>query len=218
MMPFSARRDPMTDNVTRWRNGQDTDGEALHVAADELERLHTWQGLIELLDEHWPEDIFPTEPDSETRNPGPRVVSLLRWVERLRTDVGKLSKRLEYAHERLKDADAVNRGLRASLDATEAKRDALKGDDVRRLETQLREVCTCNTTLSTIDGPEEDCPLHGRDEFKFPALRERVVHLEAANERVRVAWSEWRGRLGGSFPPAMVQEIDAALDTPEETP
>lgn len=53
----------------------------------ELERLYSWAGLLELLDEHWPEDIFPTEPDSETRDPGPRIVSLLRWVERLRAEL-----------------------------------------------------------------------------------------------------------------------------------
>ena len=50
----------------------------------EVERLHSWAGLMELLDEHWPEDIFPTLEDDIDRDTGPRLVSLLRWVERLR--------------------------------------------------------------------------------------------------------------------------------------
>lgn len=50
----------------------------------ELERLHTWDGLMSLLDEHWPEVIFPTIEDQESRDPGPRIVSLIRWVDQLR--------------------------------------------------------------------------------------------------------------------------------------
>lgn len=49
----------------------------------EVERLHSWDGLMSLLDEHWPESIFPTLPDDSGRDPGPRIVSLLRWVEHL---------------------------------------------------------------------------------------------------------------------------------------
>lgn len=52
--------------------------------AREVDRLRTWDGLMELLNEHWPEDIFPTLPDREDRDPGPRIVSLIRWVDRLR--------------------------------------------------------------------------------------------------------------------------------------
>ena len=50
----------------------------------ELERLHTWDGLMSLLDEHWPDDIFPTMADREDRDPGPRIVSLIRTVDQLR--------------------------------------------------------------------------------------------------------------------------------------
>lgn len=62
----------------------------------ELDRLHSWAGLFELLDEHWPADIFPTLADREGRDPGPRIVSLIRWVEQLRAErdeaLGKLAK------------------------------------------------------------------------------------------------------------------------------
>lgn len=50
----------------------------------EVERLHSWDGLMSLLDEHWPAGIFPTLADDDQRDPGPRIVSLLRWVEILR--------------------------------------------------------------------------------------------------------------------------------------
>ena len=53
----------------------------------EVERLHTWDGLMSLLDEHWPDDIFPTLRDDASRDPGPRIVSLLRWVEQLNVEV-----------------------------------------------------------------------------------------------------------------------------------
>lgn len=64
---------------------------ARHVALDhapqlvaEIRRLHTWDGLMSLLDEHYPVDIFPTEPDRDDRDPGPRIISLLRTVSELR--------------------------------------------------------------------------------------------------------------------------------------
>lgn len=56
---------------------------ALKGAQAEIERLHSWDGLMALLDEHWPADIFPTMPDREDRDPGPRIVSLIRWVDQL---------------------------------------------------------------------------------------------------------------------------------------
>lgn len=49
-------------------------------------------------------------------------------------------------------------------------------------------------------------------------LAEQKRTADAANENVRAVWSEWRGRLGGAFPPAMVQELDAALNRSTEEP
>lgn len=49
---------------------------------------HSWSGLMALLDEHWPEDIFPTlTHDDVKRDAGPRIISLIRWVDRLRGDI-----------------------------------------------------------------------------------------------------------------------------------
>lgn len=58
--------------------------------AAEVTRLHTWDGLMSLLDEHWPADIFPTLPDNPDRDPGPRIISLLRWVDNQRAEVERL--------------------------------------------------------------------------------------------------------------------------------
>ena len=56
----------------------------LKTTRAELERLHSWDGLMSLLDEHYPEDIFPTLEDRLDRDIGPRIISLLRQIQRLR--------------------------------------------------------------------------------------------------------------------------------------
>lgn len=53
----------------------------------EMKRLHTWDGIMSLLDEHYPTDIFPHfvgQSDHPDRDPGPRILSLIREVDRLR--------------------------------------------------------------------------------------------------------------------------------------
>lgn len=83
-------------------------------------------------------------------------------------------------------------GQHQSLRQTETDRAALlrEVDQLRdldatagQLEAQLDQVCTCDPGIT--DSPEEDCPLHGRPEFRFAALRDRVVHLEEIIARVR---------------------------------
>ena len=49
-------------------------------AADEIERLHSWEGILSLLDEHYPADIF----DGSSGDPGPTIIVLTREIERLR--------------------------------------------------------------------------------------------------------------------------------------
>lgn len=58
----------------------------LRLLLAELDRLHTWEGLMSLLDRHWPEDLFPKRHDIDESDPGPCVVSLLRWLDELQTD------------------------------------------------------------------------------------------------------------------------------------
>ncbi len=82
--------------------------------AAELAELHTWRGLMALLDEHWPADVFDGSPDS--RDPGPRIVALMRQVDLLRRELEKVRDggRVEMA-EPPSLMDAV-REVRAALD------------------------------------------------------------------------------------------------------
>jgi len=50
----------------------------------EVDRLHTWPGLMSLLDEHYPASIFPTEEDRADRDDGPRIISLIRHLDQVR--------------------------------------------------------------------------------------------------------------------------------------
>lgn len=53
----------------------------------EVERLHSWAGLMELLDEHYPASIFAGDGSDESADPGARIVALVREVDRLRREV-----------------------------------------------------------------------------------------------------------------------------------
>lgn len=46
----------------------------------ENERLYTWDAIMELLQRHYPEDIFPVLPDDPKRDLGPRIISLIRLL------------------------------------------------------------------------------------------------------------------------------------------
>lgn len=90
------------------------------AALAEVERLHTWDGLMSLLDEHWPEDIFPTLQDDPDRDPGPRIVSLLRWVKYLTAEA-------ETQRSRAQNAEAEVERLQGELQVAQV--DAASGDD-----------------------------------------------------------------------------------------
>lgn len=51
------------------------------AARAEVERLQTWPGIMESLNKHWPESVFPTKGDDPSRDDGPRIVSLLRRLD-----------------------------------------------------------------------------------------------------------------------------------------
>jgi hypothetical protein len=74
---------------------------ARDAAVEQLERLHSWGGLLELLDEHWPADIFPVPEtieaakSQERRDIGPVVLSLIRWVDRLSVDLAAARQQLD---------------------------------------------------------------------------------------------------------------------------
>ena len=105
----------------------------MEAAAEELDRLHSWAGLMSLLDEHWPETIFPTMVDDPARDPGPRIVSLLRQIDRYRD---------------------LEKGLRKCIKSESAadELDRLR-DGIRRLHRKIK--FTDGGTACT------SCPTHG---------------------------------------------------------
>jgi hypothetical protein len=91
-------RTPLSDDeLERIRDLADDDIATvrdMRLVLAELERLNSWHGLMSVLDEKYPEDIFPTREDDDARDPGPRIVSLLRWVDRLRAENTALAAKL----------------------------------------------------------------------------------------------------------------------------
>ena len=55
----------------------------------EVERLHSWGGLLSLLDEHWPEDVFPDRTGKPDRDTGPRLVAAIRRAEKAQAEVAR---------------------------------------------------------------------------------------------------------------------------------
>jgi hypothetical protein len=76
--------------------------EVAHVLAAEVRRLHTWDGLMSLLDEHYPPDV-PLGPDSD---PGPRILRLTREVHLLKLVVDQLRAIEQQAREFIDAGDA----------------------------------------------------------------------------------------------------------------
>lgn len=63
-----------------WRELAVEESQSRLVAEEELQRLRSWEGLMSLLDAHYPPDIF----GGASGDPGPRIVALTRQVDRLR--------------------------------------------------------------------------------------------------------------------------------------
>lgn len=68
------------------RYGSLHDWSAAHVAAEVVAALGSWDFLMALLDQHYPESIFPTTLDNPDLDPGPRIVSLIRVIDQLRRE------------------------------------------------------------------------------------------------------------------------------------
>lgn len=83
VLPSGTKRLIETCNLLRDRLADTTSQR--DEAQGELERLHSWAGLMELLDEHWPADIFPGPENGaeEREDDGPRVVSLIRALDKV---------------------------------------------------------------------------------------------------------------------------------------
>ena len=73
----------------------------------EVERLHTWAGLMELLDEHWPADIWPMLEDDLRLDAGHRVTSAMRWIDQLRTERDALAATVARTQEALRRVRSI---------------------------------------------------------------------------------------------------------------
>lgn len=73
-----------------------------------LARAETWDGLIELLDKHYPPDVVT----GESHDPGPRMIVLVREVSRLTARAEKLRRALE---------ECIEEEAYQSYDASERK-------------------------------------------------------------------------------------------------
>ncbi|MBP2370266.1 hypothetical protein [Pseudonocardia parietis] len=143
----------MTEDSTteRW----DSLGEAIHTywsvrgdartapAADVRDPADEGDGLMSLLDEHWPVDIFRTDPMEDAADPGPRIVALLRWVDRLRAELAETRAELHGAtgaaavlRER---GDALADATNALLDQWRWLNERSRPDGASTCETRLVE-------------------------------------------------------------------------------
>lgn len=89
------------DTAMRIESGEQTAQDALVALQIEVERLHTWDGLMSILDEHYPPDVFV----GGSADPGPRLIALMREVERLRAMERRARTVAQAgAHEAIRDA------------------------------------------------------------------------------------------------------------------
>lgn len=93
----------------------------LHAeVAHEVERLHSWDGLMELLDEHWPADIFLDRETAAERSAddGPRVIALIRALDAVRAERAAL---WELLKQQVRTRRSVERGLVELHERTKAR-------------------------------------------------------------------------------------------------
>jgi hypothetical protein len=121
---------------------------------------------------------------------------------------------MERLRAELAEVTRVRDNLRTAYEACQR--------NYRKVVDQLNASCTCDPNPETTQGPEEDCPVHGRDEYRPLALIKRVEGMR----RMAQVWidicpqdpTEPREVYAMAY---AGQQILAALDTahtPEATP
>ncbi len=75
--------------------------------ADEVADMvpRDWHGLMTILADVYPETAFPTLPDHEARDAGPRIVSLLRRVDALAAKVERVRDWIDHRGVNVDDRD-----------------------------------------------------------------------------------------------------------------
>jgi hypothetical protein len=89
----------------------------LREVAGERDALHSWAGLMSLLDEHYPDSTYPTLPDRKGRDAGPRIISLIRTVDVLRDEAAAANAALADVSDLLDEARTERDAARAEIAA-----------------------------------------------------------------------------------------------------
>jgi chromosome segregation ATPase len=113
------------DDVTRWRNGQDTDAEALHVAAEEVQQLR--KELAELTEVRaiLRQDVDDLHEQSTERLHRAEQAEAER--DELRDTLDATMRNFEDYVEQLRDAEAERDALKAAANHTLELLDELEG-------------------------------------------------------------------------------------------
>jgi len=129
----------LLQEVDRLRAENTAQAEALAEARGEVAFHHTWDGLMALMEQHYPEEVFPIVAGPDRRDPGPRIVSLVRWVDQVRAELASMTKFAEDLREE-RDQRLRSEGKRG------VERDALAAKIADAAELHLPWFCeTCNS-------------------------------------------------------------------------
>jgi hypothetical protein len=77
-------RDRIAAAIAQADGGYEPNGGDLILADAVIRELSSWDVLMHILDYNYPATVFPTLPDNSDRDPGPRIVSLLRTINEIR--------------------------------------------------------------------------------------------------------------------------------------
>lgn len=136
-------REEMRDRVRRRLEATDPFSDHLTDAAvdavwPEVERLRSWAGLMETLDEHYPADVFT----GTSGDKGPRIIALTREVDRLLKKVAEW----ERVHAEM---------LRAIYEAVDPKA-APTGRDADEIRARVASVRGVIQSVTEEASPAED--------------------------------------------------------------
>lgn len=159
--------------------------------------------------------------DAERQRADRKDWLISRWKAHYQNRIEKLTRRIETLRQRAERAE--QQLIDCGADRDEQQRRASRAASMySALRTQMRALCTCRAT-NDADGPDEDCPAHGREEFRAPVIARRLGEVEAernrlreADARVRALAKGWIARGESAAMPspfvARGREVLAALD------
>lgn len=119
-MTLPANVEEIRQRALRFWPGSETEAprQAVEDICDlciEIERLNSWSGLMSILDEHYPVDIFVG--DKDTADPGVRIVGLIRWIDHFRGVLKVREGNEDHLRSELAKKDAEIADLRESREA-----------------------------------------------------------------------------------------------------